>query len=283
MHYIICVSGYSGVGKDEFCHRLVKKHEAIHTGLADPAKRHMADIYGFTRDQLFGPSSLRNAGDVRYPKTSITRYGARPATKDDLVGANVDSTKQYWCLSFQYINAEISQNFKSAIKRETGTDIKLYFNTEDPAFFLSPREALQLYCDLMNTLYTDTWVRKGIEVHKQLALFDDDRPKFIYDRMSGLLPNDGSRNRYHNVITCFSDFRHKHELEYVKSIDCDNMKIVSVRIKHPTINKPPFDHKSETEQSTIPDRAFDFIAYNNRDIEHLHNMADRIVLEMTRR
>src|SRR5271157_5972054 len=74
-HLMICVSGWAGTGKDECSGRLVREHQAIHTGLADPGKRHMADAYGFTAEQLWGPSKFRNAGDKRYPKPQVKEFG----------------------------------------------------------------------------------------------------------------------------------------------------------------------------------------------------------------
>ena len=71
MHYIIAISGFSGSGKDEAVSQLIRKYYAIQTGLADPGKRHLADAYGFTEEQLFGPSHFRNAGDLRIPKNSL--------------------------------------------------------------------------------------------------------------------------------------------------------------------------------------------------------------------
>jgi hypothetical protein len=63
VHYMIGFSGFAGVGKDECAKALILNHNGIQTGLADPAKRHVGELYGFTKDQLFGPSELRNQVD----------------------------------------------------------------------------------------------------------------------------------------------------------------------------------------------------------------------------
>ena len=76
--YMICVSGFSGVGKDEFCKPIIHDFKFHHIGWVDPAKRHMHDLYNFSEQQLFGESKYRNAGDIRYPKNFFYRAGVTP-------------------------------------------------------------------------------------------------------------------------------------------------------------------------------------------------------------
>lgn len=228
MHFMVCVSGFSGIGKDEFCKRLIEKHYAIQTGLADPAKRHMADIYGFTEEQLFGPSKCRNAGDLRYPKFDRTR------------------------------DSSIEEG--------------------DPAFWLSPREALQKYCGLMNELYQDTWIRKGIEDQIKIA-----SGEYTYSKMCGLMHvsdrrcGGGYEDRPENVVTCFADFRHWHEIRLARKHRSENLLPVLVRIVSERIKTPPYDHRSETEQTTIPDSEFDFVVRNDGTVQELHDKADTVM------
>src|SRR5690606_12488317 len=86
-------------------------------------KRHLADLYDFTEEQLFGPSAFRNKGDLRYPKKTLT--------------------------DFNFHDFDIEEG--------------------DPKYWLSPREALQLYCEQMNNLYLNTWIEKGIRIHQEIA------------------------------------------------------------------------------------------------------------------
>ncbi len=55
-----------GAGKDSVANRLVQKHEFTRVGLADPLKRICQEVFGFTDEQLWGPSEMRNAPDERY-------------------------------------------------------------------------------------------------------------------------------------------------------------------------------------------------------------------------
>lgn len=283
-HIILCISGFSGVGKDEFAGELVRTHKAIQTGLADPAKRHMADLYGFTFDQLFGPSHFRNSGDPRYPKNLIRELGYMDCgTGEDL--SRVDGIIGEIRREKHYVEVE-ARNLPNTdpIKIKPGwpavphQSLKLgqaryFIETDHPAFFLSPREALQIYCNTMNDMYLDSWVRKGIEIHKQLATM-----KYSYDQMKGpfeIEPEVGSENNDH-FLTCFSDFRHRHEIKLVRKI-ADTYIPVVIRIRHPKITTPPYNHRSETEQTTIPDSAFDFVVMNDGTLEELYQKVNEIV------
>jgi len=63
---IIALSGLSGTGKDTAADILVRNHGFVKVSLADPIKRICRDVFGFTDDQLWGPSEKRNSPDSRY-------------------------------------------------------------------------------------------------------------------------------------------------------------------------------------------------------------------------
>lgn len=293
-HHIFCFSGYSGVGKDECAGHLVRTRQAIHTGLADPAKRHMADLYGFTKEQLFGPSHFRNAGDPRYPKNVIRNLGFQyfdgQVELRDVVGELRDG-KRYIIVETRNLPGTEPVPGKPGWPAVPRQPLQLgkarYFIENDhPNFFLSPREALQLYCNLMNDLYLDSWIRKGIEVHQQLAEIhqQDGKEVFMrhsYDRMMGVIVNDvregtNWKTSDGNFFTCFSDFRHRHEISLVRAFKAEYTPVV-IRVKHPKITMPPYDHRSETEQASIPDSAFDFVIDNDGSLQELYTKVEKIV------
>jgi len=146
----------------------------------------------------------------------------------------------------------------------------------DPNFWLSPREALQKYMELMDDLYTGTWVRKGIENLCILA-----SGGHTYTRSDGILK---CTQVFNNVdiqsktfISCTSDMRHIHDHKLVRELSKNSYTSVIVRVKRASISKPPFDHKSETEQTRIRDEAYDFVIDNNSSLEHLHQSMSNIV------
>lgn len=263
-HVMFCVSGFAGVGKDEFCKRLVSNHSAFHTGLIDPAKRHVGDVYGFTEDQLFGPSIYRNKGDLRYPKRQFHALRLRPL--------NLILVKRWEFVQPPNSNMYFSSDFFVTNYSFIGEDNITYYAAEegDARFWLSPREVLQLHGELFNDFYENTWVKKGVDVHFELA-----SGKYQYSRMSGLIPAEISRPD--TVITCFSDFRHSHEIDYVRSLPEKSCLPLLIRIKSERVPAPLFSHRSETEQVRIPDTKFNYVIYNDGSIEDLHSACDKIV------
>jgi hypothetical protein len=251
-HIMICVSGFSGVGKDEFCSALKRKHAAVQIGMADAAKRHMADLYGFTEQQLFGPSRYRNAGDVRYPKTFSPDEAVtiRPVPFETCKWS--DSPVPW---------VDIVENGQ-----------RRAVQLGDPSVWLSPREALQKYCEHMNNMFLETWIRKGLEQH---AAFSEG--KYDYRPMGGLIPRPEIAREGGMVVTCFADFRHKHEFKAAQRMRSENRHVFFVRIKSERVPAPPYNHRSEVEQTEIPDSDFHFIIKNDSSVEALWDAADTMM------
>lgn len=97
---IIGVTGVAGSGKDAIAHILVSEHGWTRIALADPMKRAVADWFGFTDDQLHGPSARRNEVDERWgitPRHTLqqlgTEYG-RAMHEDLWVRYAVDCAKR---------------------------------------------------------------------------------------------------------------------------------------------------------------------------------------------
>lgn len=65
---LIGISGLAGSGKDTCADFLVRNKSFVKVALADPLKRIARDVFDFTDEQLWGPSSSRNAPDERYPR-----------------------------------------------------------------------------------------------------------------------------------------------------------------------------------------------------------------------
>jgi len=63
---IIVLSGEAGAGKDSIANILVERHGFTMFSLAGPLKRFAADMMGFSKEQLYGPSHSRNAADPRW-------------------------------------------------------------------------------------------------------------------------------------------------------------------------------------------------------------------------
>jgi hypothetical protein len=259
-HIIVCFSGFAGVGKDEACKHLVNKYNALHTGLVDPAKRHLHELYGFSELQLFGPSKYRNLGDLRYPKKEFHDF-------------RIQRWEQNGTPCWGTFTLLPDHKSTPAV----GGDFHIV-EEGDPRFWLSPREALQRYAELMNLLYKNSWINKGIQVHQEYFV----NSKSYYSRMKGIYYGEERTEDKDYFISCFSDFRHLNEIEFVKNLELADTRVILVRIKHPVINKPPFDHKSETDQVDISDSIFDHIIDNDGTILDLQRKLDNIICNSLR-
>jgi hypothetical protein len=63
---IIVLSGEAGAGKDSTAKVLVERHGFELFSLAGPLKRFADDMFGFTQEQLYGPSHARNQHNPRW-------------------------------------------------------------------------------------------------------------------------------------------------------------------------------------------------------------------------
>lgn len=66
--YLIVLSGDAGAGKDSVAKILVETRGWQLYSLAGPLKRFAYDLFGFTEEQLYGPSSARNEPDPRWKR-----------------------------------------------------------------------------------------------------------------------------------------------------------------------------------------------------------------------
>jgi hypothetical protein len=71
MSKLIVLSGEAGAGKDSVAKILVENHGFWLYSLASPLKRFAEDMFGFTQEQLYGPSHSRNAPDPRWARPCL--------------------------------------------------------------------------------------------------------------------------------------------------------------------------------------------------------------------
>jgi hypothetical protein len=139
---IIGITGKAGSGKDTVADILVKDHGFVRIGFADVMKRFCAEVFGFTDEQLFGPSSERNRPDHRFPrsKDDVDRYERWLARANSTEG-----------------NLSWRQDCRGVAE-----------GLEDRCF-LSPRRALQqLGTDWGRNCYPDVWIDYALRVAETL-------------------------------------------------------------------------------------------------------------------
>ncbi len=136
---IIGICGLAGSGKDTAADFLVKKEGYVKIAFADPLKRICRDVYDFTDEQLWGPSSERNKPDERYPRA----HG--PFTKDCKCACCGVEAEEDW---------------------ESG---RLFVKRDQPPCHLTPRYALQLLgTEFGRTCYPNTWVDVALRTAKKV-------------------------------------------------------------------------------------------------------------------
>jgi hypothetical protein len=252
---IICVSGFSGSGKDEFSDYAVSKFDGVKAGITDKTRRFLIDMYGFSEEQMFGSSEMRNKGDMRIPK-------------DFWKSMDRIEEEEYICIRPKGLD-EITMKMNIGEFKKDGNDGSIKIKKGDPRFWLSPREALQKHCAQFDNLCSTTQIESAISISHMIE------HRFTYTREYGIGATNHRSKPYNFIV--FSDFRHAHEFEFMKSGKIGRIKPIFIRIKRSGVEVPPYDHRSETEQAKISDMAFEFIIENDRNIEHLHNETYHII------
>lgn len=127
---IIGFCGQAGSGKDTSADFLVKNDLFVKVAFADPLKRICQEVYDFTDDQMWGPSSSRNAPDLRYRR--------RP-----------------------------NESLNEAIANDIDQEV---LGIDRGPMFLTPRYALQqLGTEWGRNCYDNTWVDLALRIAKRLG------------------------------------------------------------------------------------------------------------------
>ena len=249
---IIGICGLAGSGKDTFATYL-GRHGAVNVAMADPLKRIARDVYAFTRDQLWGPSHMRNTPDKRYPRAHTWVLADRTADQEMVCSC---------------CGAEAGRRFVE--------DDVLVVNEEDvPRCHLTPRYALQMLgTEWGRTCYPDTWAALCVRTAKKLLESTmEDSPKNVgwhslyYTAENGLW--DGENVRQVTTVTV-SDVRFRNEMQVIRQA---GGKVIRVVRPGAGLKGAAGTHPSEVEQAGILDREFDAVIENVGDLEALQAKA----------
>ncbi len=251
---IVGVCGLAGSGKDTTANFLARHGNFTKVAFADPLKRICLDVYKFTDAQLWGPSEMRNAPDMRYPRP----HG--PFKNDKCLCCGVDCGGENW--------RSLKDNIASL-----------------PPCYLTARFALQqLGSEWGRDCYPPTWVEYAIDVSDRLS-----RGGYTYDYRRGLssfsLASNGpggekeiedafDRSKRDTVI---SDVRFKNEVAAIKA---KGGKVIRV-MRGQGLEGAVGAHRSETEQAEIPVDAFNYVIDNREwSIKQLEAYLIDLVIEL---
>jgi len=237
---LLGISGLAGSGKDTTADELVRGHRFVKVALADPLKRICRDVYNFTEDQLWGPSSSRNAPDRRYPRSERARIFA------------------------QELRSASEEAFRIAVAKE--------FGDEAAKHFLATREALQqLGTEWGRKCYGDTWIDKAIRTSSSLL---GSQGHYRYDARKGLywLPDHRDwkeadrRDDQKAQGVAIPDVRFKNEMAAIREA---GGFVIRVKRAESGLAGNFAAHASEAEQLSVPDSYFDYVAVNDGPLEEL--------------
>ncbi len=225
---LIGVTGQAGSGKDSAADYLVRTQGFTKVALADPLKRFCREVYDFSEEQLWGPSSARNAPDKRYVRETNLRHAWMAREDPGPNGVRL-------CEQCGMTTEEV----------DWGSECVVY---------LTPRYALQLLgTEWGRTCYPNTWV--DLMIRTSRAILDEG---YSYTGPRGL-HHDPTKPRAQGVIV--TDVRFYNEFDAIRS-----QGGVVWRVRPPQEAKPASEawrtHLSEAEQATMADESFDALIVN---------------------
>lgn len=225
---IIGICGKAGSGKDTTAMILVRERGYVVVALADAMKRFLVEVYGFTEEQLWGPSEKRNAPDFRYPRPGADAKAARRRFVDLMSDVFIDLGEMLGD-PLTIRQAHLRQAYDLACTRLV-EDRRVTQNKTDASEakeaaehgWLTPRYALQqLGTEWGRNCYLDTWINIVVRIAKELLLKETDKHETDipqYTPMGGLFYVDSCTqpNRPAGVIV--PDIRYPNEGEAIQMV-----------------------------------------------------------------
>lgn len=233
---IIGIAGRAGSGKDTVANFIAKNFNGVVVAQADPMKKFCGDVFGFTEQQLWGPSEFRNA----------------PVKFDQRGQCHENFELRYKAFTLKmgmtHAGTQLFDWFDklSIIMGATGE--------------LSPRVALQtLGTEWGRTGSKDMWNRHAIETCKSLL-----GGGYSYTRAGGLVQDASAKYDY----ACISDVRFRNEALNIRYLGGTVLKLERKDISADIGGVK--GHVSEAEMDGIPDHFYSHVISNNWTLQDLY-------------
>jgi hypothetical protein len=228
---IIIIGGGAGSGKDTVAEMLCRGRNGVMIAQADPMKQFAQQVAGFTTDQLWGPSSSRNAEDPRF----------RPGMEGEV---------NWELMAGQVLFSDLAPSWLNFIGAHDAFPVlKSWFDKLRADFkdrTLTPRAFLQtLGTEFGRTVSRDVWSNLAISQARELLVGGAS-----YDRERGLQKSD---NPGHNFVV-ITDGRFRNEILNVTSMGGRALKVVNPVDEGAAVESAGIKgHASEAELKGIPD------------------------------
>ncbi len=240
---LIIVVGSAGAGKDTVAAMIAKNYGGIVVAQADIMKAFAYDAFGFTVDQLWGPSGNRNAVDTRFADEDFCL---------DLIDnfRNRDSRHLDWL-------AKIGFGNDGQVAEDLSYWATHLLSGAPAAGGLTPRKILQtLGTEFGRSLSKNVWAdyARGLALKLLGGGYD-------YSPQYGLIVAPASN--YDFVI--ISDGRFRNEIVGVKAMGGVAINVVAKDADGSRAEAAGIvGHRSETEQRGLPPYIFDAVIHNDK-------------------
>lgn len=235
---IIGICGQAGSGKDTVADYISNEYDYVTVALADPMKRFVKDVWGFTEEQLWGPSDFRN-------KPTIVNWDAA-----DLA---FECHYQVWL-------GEITDGYSVD---DVASLKDWYLGLERGA--ISPRTILQSLGTEWgrDNFEDDLWIDYVLRLAEKLM-----QPAYEYTKAAGAVKQPTPKG------VVISDVRFRNEIEKLSKLPEGRI----VKLNRMSLDDGPApgitNHRSEAEQKEIELELFSFLISNNDSIEELYKNID---------
>jgi hypothetical protein len=202
-----------------------------------------------------------------------------------VAGSGKDTAGNYLVREFDFIKIAFADPLKRIVRdifdfsEEQLWGPSEMRNKPDPRYprpdgtFLTPRMALQqLGTQAGRNCYPNVWIDYALRLAKTAS---ESPAKFDYDKKLGLYPSDRTNNPIRGVV--ISDLRFKNEVD---ALNQSGAFLIRLKRDQAGLEGEAGLHLSETEQLTIPDSSFNFIALNNGSLCDLYHELRNAMLEV---